>query len=188
MRFFAISRSVRSTNKTKMNTLLVGLLQPLPIPNQKFESILMDFIIGLPRMQGKDCIYVVVNRLMNLAHVFAIIISFIVAQVAELCFREVFRFNGLPKTIMSDRDNKFLSAFWQEIFKLSGMVLTPSNSYHHLTYGKMEFEQMLGGLSQKLCFRAAKGLGKMASFGRVLLQIFLPHVNQNVTLHGLVWI
>ena len=75
-----------------------GLLQPLPIPEGKWESISMDFITGL--------------------------------QVAELFFREVLRLHGLPKTIISDRDNRFMGGFWQEIFRLVGTELTPSTSYH----------------------------------------------------------
>jgi hypothetical protein len=49
-----------------------GLLQPFPILDQKWESISMDFITGLPRVQGKDCIYVVVDRLTKFSHFFAI--------------------------------------------------------------------------------------------------------------------
>jgi hypothetical protein len=47
-----------------------GLLQPLPIPEHKWESISMDFITGFPRAQGKYCIFVVVDRLMKFAHFF----------------------------------------------------------------------------------------------------------------------
>ena len=50
----------------------VGLFHPLPIPEQKWESISMDFITGLPKVQGKDCIYVVVDRLTKFVHFFAI--------------------------------------------------------------------------------------------------------------------
>jgi hypothetical protein len=116
----------------------IGLLQPLPIPDQKWESISMDFIIGLPRVQGKDCIYVVVDRLTKFAHFFAIPSDYSAAQVAELFFREIFRLHGLPKTIVSDRDNRFMGGFWQELFRLVGTELTPSTSYHPQTDGETE--------------------------------------------------
>lgn len=94
------------------HTLPAGLLQPLPIPGQKRESISMDFITGLPQAQGKNNIYVVVDKLTKFAHFFIITSSFTIAQVAEVFFREVFILHGLPKNIVSDRDTKFLSAFW----------------------------------------------------------------------------
>ena len=91
------------------------LLQPLPIPEQKCENILMDFITRLPKVQGRDCLYVMVDWLTKFAHFFAISSDYSASQVAELFFREVFRLHGLPKTIVSDCDNKLTSAFWQEL-------------------------------------------------------------------------
>lgn len=64
----------------------IGLLQPLPIPEEKWESILMDFITRLPTVQGKDFINVVVDRLTKFAHFFAIPTRYTAAQVAELFF------------------------------------------------------------------------------------------------------
>jgi hypothetical protein len=58
-------------NKSEL-THPVGLLRTLSIPEQKWESISLDFIIGLPKVQGKDCIYVVVDRLTKYGHFFAI--------------------------------------------------------------------------------------------------------------------
>ena len=95
----------------------------------------MDFIIGLPKTQGKDCIFVVVDRLTKFVHFFAISMDF-TSQVAYLFFREVFMLHGLPKNIVSDRDNKFMSIFWQELFQLLGTTLNPNTSYHPQTYGK----------------------------------------------------
>jgi hypothetical protein len=115
-----------------------GLLQPLPIPENKWEGISMDFITGLPRAQGKDCIFVVVDRLTKFSHFFSISMDYNASQVVELFFREVFRMHGLPKNIVSDRDNKFMSIFWQELFRLVGTELTPSTSYHPQTDGKTE--------------------------------------------------
>ena len=98
--------SICQQNKIE-NTHPAGLLQPLPIPEQKWESISMDFITGLPKVQGRDCLYVVVDRLTKFAHFFSISSDYSAAQVAELFFREVFRLHGLPKTIVSDRDSRF---------------------------------------------------------------------------------
>ena len=64
-----------------------GLLHPLPIPTQKWESISMDFITGLPKVFGKDCIFVVVDRLTKFAHIFVVNTTFTTAQVAELFFK-----------------------------------------------------------------------------------------------------
>ena len=98
----------------------------------------MDFITGLPRVQGRDCIYVVVDRLTKFAHFFAIPSTYTAAQVADLFFREIFRLHGLPRFIVSDRDSKFMSVFWQELFSLCGTDLTPSTSYHPQTDGQTE--------------------------------------------------
>jgi hypothetical protein len=116
----------------------IGLLQPLPIPEHKWEIISMDFITGLPRTQGKDYIFIVLDRLTNFAHFFSIATDFSVAQVVKLFFREIFISHNLPKTIFSDRDSGFKSTFWQELFRLVGMALTPSTNYCPQTDGKID--------------------------------------------------
>jgi transposase InsO family protein len=98
----------------------------------------MDFIIGLPKAQGNDCIFVVVGRLTKFAHFFSISTDYNASQVAKLLFREIFKLHGLPKTIVSDRDSRFMSTFWQELIRLVGTTLTPSTSYHPQTDGKTE--------------------------------------------------
>jgi hypothetical protein len=116
-------------NKLK-HALPARLLQPLPIPEKKWESIPMDFITGLPKVQGKDCIYVVVDRLTKFAHFYAIPTEYNTVQVADIFFREVFRFHGLSKNIVSDRHNQFIGTFYRELFRLVGTELTPSTSNH----------------------------------------------------------
>jgi hypothetical protein len=113
-------------------------LQSLPIPEKKWESISMDFITGLPKVQGKDCIFVVVDKLTKFAHFFAIATDYSASQVADLFFREIFRLHGLPKTIVSDKDSKFISIFWQELFRLVGTALAPNTNYHAQIDGQTE--------------------------------------------------
>ena len=120
------------------HTYHVGLLQPLPIPDGKWESISMDFITDLPTVQGKDCIYVFVDILTKYSHLFSIYAHYTASQVVEIFFRDVFRLHGLPRTIVSDQYNRFMGGFWQEIFQLVGTDLTPSTSYHPQTDGQTE--------------------------------------------------
>ena len=91
----------------------VGLLHSLLIPEQKWESISMDFIIGFPKVFGKDCIFVVVDRITKFSHLFVVTTTFTIVQVVELFFKEVFRLHGILKSIVSDRHSRFFSAFWK---------------------------------------------------------------------------
>ena len=99
---------------------------------------LLDFITGLPKVQGRDCLYVVVDRLTKFAHFFSISSDYSTAQVAELFFWEVFKLHGLPNTIVSDRDSRFTGAFWKELFRLVGTELATSTSYHPQSDGQTE--------------------------------------------------
>jgi hypothetical protein len=125
-----ISECVTCQQNKSGHMLPIGLLQQLPIPKQKWESIPMDFITGLPKVQGKDCIYVVVDRLTKFAHFYAILTEYNAVQVAKLFFREVFRLHGLPMNIISDRDNQFIGTFWRELFILVG---TEFDTQHQLS-------------------------------------------------------
>jgi hypothetical protein len=107
----------------------------LPIPEKKWESISMKFITRLSKVQGRDFIYVVVDRLTKYEHFFTIPSEYSTSQVEGIFFREVFRLHGLPRYIVSDRDNRFLNAFWQELLRLFGMEFTPSAGYHPQIYG-----------------------------------------------------
>ena len=112
----------------------------------------MDFITGLPKVFRKGCIFVVMDRLTKFAHLFFVTTTFTTAQVSELFFKEVFRLHGLPKSIISDRDSSFLSAFWQELFKMVGKNLTHSTSYNPQIDGKIEEEEsMVGRILEELC-------------------------------------
>jgi hypothetical protein len=98
----------------------------------------MDFITGLPKVQGKDGIFVVVDRLTKFAHFFSISMEYSSTWIAYLLFKEIFKLHGLPRIIVSDKDNRFMSSFWQELFRFVGTELTPSTSYHPQTGGQTE--------------------------------------------------
>ena len=98
----------------------------------------MDFITGLSKVFGKDCIFVVVDTITKFDHFFVVTTISTTTQVDELFFKEVFKLWGLLKSIVSDEDSIFFSAFWQELFKMAGTNLTPSTSYHPKIDGQIE--------------------------------------------------
>ena len=90
-----------------------GLLQPLKVPEWKQEEIIMDFIVGLPRTRdGYDSIWVIVDRLTNVAHFIPVKTTYIGARLAELYISRIVSLHGVPKKIVSDRGNQFTSRFW----------------------------------------------------------------------------
>jgi hypothetical protein len=91
---------------------LTGLLQPLPIPEWKWEVVTMDFITKLPRTTKQhDSIMVVVDKLTKDTHFIPVKLTHKATDNANIDMREIARRHGVPKTIVFDRDPKFTSKF-----------------------------------------------------------------------------
>ena len=79
------------------------LLQPLKVPEWKWEEIGMDFIVGLPRTQsGYDSIWVIVDRLTKVAHFIPVKETYKGQKLAELYMSRIVCLHGVPKRIVSD--------------------------------------------------------------------------------------
>ena len=95
-----------------------GLLQPLPIPEWKWEVVTINFITKFPWSSNRhDSIMVVVNKLTKAAHFVPVKSTHKATNIAEIYMKEIARLNGIPKAIVSDRDSKFTSNFWKVLFK-----------------------------------------------------------------------
>jgi len=116
-----------------------GTLESLDIPQWKWDSVAMDFVTHLPKsVKGHDSIWVIVDRLTKCAHFLAINQKWSMDRLAELYVREVVRLHGVPASIVSDRDPRFTSRFWQSLQAALGTQLRMSSAYHPQTDGQSE--------------------------------------------------
>lgn len=92
-----------------------GLLQPLPIPNQVFEDIAMDFITCLPSSKGKTTIMTVIDRLTKYGHFIALPSTFSSYIVAEAFIVGIIRLHGPPRAIVIDRDPRSSTHFGRKL-------------------------------------------------------------------------
>jgi hypothetical protein len=116
-----------------------GLLQQPEIPQWKWDRITMDFITKLPKTpQGYDTIWVIVDRLTKSAHFLAIKETDKMEKLTRLYLKEVVSRHGVPVSIISDRDSRFTSRFWQSLQKALGTQLDMSTAYHPQTDGQSE--------------------------------------------------
>jgi RNase H-like domain found in reverse transcriptase/Integrase zinc binding domain/Reverse transcriptase (RNA-dependent DNA polymerase)/Integrase core domain/Chromo (CHRromatin Organisation MOdifier) domain len=116
-----------------------GQARMLPIPHQKWESIAMDFITGLPPSKtGNDAIWTVVDKLSKRVHFIPIKSTITAVQCAEVFKDNVFKLHGMPRVILSDRDSKFTSAFWKQFCIILGIKQVLSTPFHPQTDGQSE--------------------------------------------------
>ncbi|KAG8482764.1 hypothetical protein CXB51_024175 [Gossypium anomalum] len=114
-------------------------LQPVKIPLWKWERVTIDFVTGLPlTLSKKDSIWVIVDRLTKSAHFIPVRIDFSLRKLAKLCMAEIVRLHGVPVSIISDRDPRFTSRFWQKLHQALGTRLNFSMAFHPQTDGQSE--------------------------------------------------
>jgi hypothetical protein len=116
-----------------------GLLQPLQIPDSRWETVSMDFITCLPKSHmGSDAILVFVDKLTKMVHLAPTTIKCTAEQAAQLFLTHVFRLHGMPLHFISDRDPRFTSNFWQHLCKNLDIKTRFSTAYHPQTDGQTE--------------------------------------------------
>jgi hypothetical protein len=116
-----------------------GLLQPLPIPVWKWDEIIMDFVVGLPRTRkGNDSIWVMVDQFTKVAHYLLVRTNYGGERLAQLFVDNIVKLHGAPSRIVSNRGTQFTSRFWKGLHKAMGSKLNFNSAYHPQTDGQTE--------------------------------------------------
>ena len=116
-----------------------GKLQPLPIPNWKWEEIGMDFVTGLPMTKDyKDMIWVIVDQLTKSAHFISVNQKDSSEKLAKIYVNKIISKHGVAKKIVPDQGSVFTSAFWKNLHKSLESQLDFSTAYHPQTGGQTE--------------------------------------------------
>ncbi|KAF5184174.1 Transposon ty3-i gag-pol polyprotein [Thalictrum thalictroides] len=118
-----------STSKPSNRKL--GLYLPLPVPSRPWESISMDFLGGLPKTKsGNDYLFVVVDRFSKMIILIPCQKTVTGEGATKLFFRHVWKYFGLPTSIISDRDSRFLGHFLRSLWGMMDTHLKRSTAFH----------------------------------------------------------
>jgi hypothetical protein len=117
-----------------------GLLQPIPLPDRRWQHVTMDFISGIPESKDEkyDMIMVVVDRLSKYTHFIPCWTSNSSKDIAWLFYDNIIRLHGVPEVIISDRDTRFDNEFWQQLWARMGTEIRMTTAYHPEADGQTE--------------------------------------------------
>jgi hypothetical protein len=115
-----------------------GVLRPLPIPEQAWRDISVDFITHLPESHGFTAILVVVDRLTKMRHLIPCRDTCDAEETARLFLQHIWKLHGLPTTIVSDRGPQFISKFWTHLNRQLYVKALLSTARHPETDGQTE--------------------------------------------------
>lgn len=115
-----------------------GPLHPLPVPDERGDSVAIDFIGPLPEENGFDCLITMTDRLNSDVQLVPCTTRTTAEQLAGLFFDKWYCENGLPLGIILDRDKLFMAKFWKHLMLLTGIKHRASSAYHPQTDGASE--------------------------------------------------
>ena len=105
-------------------------LHPLPVPDERGNSVAINFIGPLPKDKGFDCIVTMTDRSGANIQVVPTHMDVSAEDFAQLFFDHWYCKHGLPREVISDRDKLFISGIWKVLTKTAGVKLGMSTAFH----------------------------------------------------------
>ncbi|GJZ99575.1 putative reverse transcriptase domain-containing protein [Tanacetum coccineum] len=135
------------------------------------ENSNMDFVTKLPRASsGHDVIWVIVDRLTKSAHFLPMCEDYKIDRLARLYLNDIVARHGVPISIISDRDSRFTSRFWQTLYEALG------TSSYHSSVRCAPFEALYGRKCRSPILCTEVGEGKL--IGPELVQETTKKISQ----------
>ena len=136
----AFVRSCEQCQRNKPdNRGRMGLPQSIEVPEGAWDVLCMDFVGPLPRTPaGFDAIMVVIDKLTRYVYYMPLKTTSTAQEVYRLLNERVLAERGIPKAIISDRDTRFTSHFWEALWAGLATELKRSTAFHPQTDGQTE--------------------------------------------------
>ena len=115
-----------------------GVLWALLVPDQRWQDISIDFVIGIPAVKGANTICNIVDRFSKERHHIATDKEIDAKRLADLFVHHVWKLHGLPRSIISDRGTQFVNDFWKFLYKRLGISVRLSTAWHPEIDGQTE--------------------------------------------------
>jgi len=94
----------------------VGELHPLWIPDSRWDTLSVDFVVELPLSSGHNAVMTVVDSVSKRAHFIPTHMTVTVEGAARLFLHQVWKLHGLPKCVISDCGPQFVACFTRELY------------------------------------------------------------------------
>lgn len=134
-----VARCASCQRNKDSNQVPMGYLQSLEAPVSKGQVITVDFVGPLPRTARQhDFVMVIVDAFTKRVWYHPTTQRITARQAARVIFDKVVTHQGLPEVIVSDRDPRFTSQIWQQIWAECGTHLAMSSSFHPESDGLTE--------------------------------------------------
>jgi hypothetical protein len=124
--------------RAKIQPQMAATLHPTHVPPKPWHAVGLDYLTHLPKSNSFNNVVIVVDLLTRMAHFLPCTETVTVEETAILFLQGVYRLHGLPCVLVSDRDPKVVSGFWQTLWRRLGTRLNMSSSRHPETYGLTE--------------------------------------------------
>ena len=98
----------------------------------------MDWIVELPESGGYTQIWVIVDQLTKMAHFILLKTGVTAAELAQAFLQVIWKLHGLPDEIITNRDTKIISLFWQKLMHLMGIISKMTMVFHPQSDGQTE--------------------------------------------------